>query len=331
MGVSAAFGVACAASLVLVFCARASAAELTLQGPAPASCDAIGDLPFRVERALGRPMGPAEGPHFVVSIEPAGVGFGARLEVSDTAGQRTFTALTCDELIDTVALAIALAIGAVPDAAPLEPDASAAMAAPEPVVAPALPAPGQQDTASRPEETSEPGPSFVGMGWVVADTGSLPAPGLGVAVGAALAWPALELRAIGTLLPEREGNVDTFDPASPGAEMGLITGSLLACTPVAVNLRAFALAACAGWELGRLSGRGTHVGTPHQKGTLWSAARLDLAARWALPLGSLGVELLITAAAPLTRDEFILKDIDTVYRPASVVGRASLGLGWAIE
>lgn len=329
---SAAFGVACAAaSLALAFCARARAAELTLQGPAPAGCDAVTDLPFRVERALGRPMEPAEGPHFVVSVEPARVGFGARLEVSDTAGQRTFTAPTCDELIDTVALAIALAIGALPDVAPLEPDGSTpVVATPDPALAPAPPAPGQRD-AARPEELSEPGPAFAGMAWVVADTGSLPAPGLGVAVGAELAWSALGLRAIGTLLPEREGNVDTLDPASPGGAMGLVTGSLLACTPVAVNLRAVALAACAGWELGQLSGRGTHVGMPHQKRTLWSAARLDLAARWSLPLGSLGVELLITAAAPLTRDEFILKDIDSVHRPASVVGRASVGLGWVME
>ena len=37
-------------------------------------------------------------------------------------------------------------------------------------------------------------------------------------VGVSVAWPALELRAIGTLLPEREGNVDAFDPASPGAD-----------------------------------------------------------------------------------------------------------------
>jgi hypothetical protein len=175
------------------------------------------------------------------------------------------------------------------------------------------------------------GPGFAGLAWVVADTGSLPAAGLGVAVGAELAWSSFSLRALGLLLPAQEGSVDPTDPASPGAEIGLMLGSVLGCIPIATGQHAIALDACAGWELGQLSGQGTGVQTPHQNGTLWSAARIDLSGRWTLLESGLGVELLITAAAPLTRDEFILKEIGSVYRPASVVGRAGLGLSWTLD
>jgi hypothetical protein len=159
----------------------------------------------------------------------------------------------------------------------------------------------------------------------------MPAPALGVAAGVGLAWPAFELRVLGTLLPERQQDIDPRDPASPGAEVGLVTGSAMACAPLALNASLIALRACAGWELGRLAATGTRVTTPHQTATFWSAARLDFAARWAWGTGPLGLELHLSALAPLTRNEFILEDIGSVYRPANVAGRASLGLTWSID
>ncbi len=143
-------------------------------------------------------------------------------------------------------------------------------------------------------------------------------------------WPAVQLHAVATVLPEREGNLNA-SAGSPGVSIGLLAGSALGCVPVAPLPPRLALAACAGWELGQLSGSGTHVSTPYQQRALWSAARVDLAARWQLTPSALSVEVLLTGAAPFTRNDFILKDIGSVYRPASVVGRLGLGLGLAID
>ena len=87
-------------------------------------------------------------------------------------------------------------------------------------------------------------------------------------------------------------------------------------------------AAAVGGELGQLTGTGTRVPVPHERHRPWAAARLDLAARWPLPSLPLGLELMVTLAAPLLRDDFVLKDLGTVYHPPNVLGRAGLGLGW---
>ena len=54
--------------------------------------------------------------------------------------------------------------------------------------------------------------------------------------------------------------------------------------------------------------------------------RVDLAGHWLLPDTPLALTVLATAAAPLTRDDFIIKDVGSVHRPANVVGRLGVGL-----
>jgi hypothetical protein len=329
-------GVLLKATSLLALCvacygAPAAAAEISLAQPA--ACTSEEELAFRVERTLGHPIAEAGGPRFLVHIQSTPHGFGARLQLSDesgaASGQRSLVESTCDGLVRALALAIVLAIGSRHEAPASVATATESSAAPT-----SLPPsePSAEDTVgtvlSRSDAT---GPGIVGLAWVVADTGSLPAAGLGVAVGAELVWPSFSLRALGLLLPEREGNVDRTDPASPGAEIGLALGSLLGCLSIATGQHAIQLDACAGWEVGQLAGQGTRVQTPHQNGTLWSAAHIDLSGRWPLLDAGLGVELLIMAAAPLTRDEFILREIGSVYRPASVVGRAGLGLSWTLD
>jgi hypothetical protein len=159
----------------------------------------------------------------------------------------------------------------------------------------------------------------------------LPAPGIGVAIGIAAAWPALELRGIGTWLPEREGTLATLDANAPSASIGLLAGTALACVPFAVAARDLRLVACGGWEIGQLSASGTHVSVSYRQRRLWSAARLDLAGRWAVADSSLGVELLATLAAPLTRDDFVVENAGSVHRPANVVGRLGVGLSWSFD
>jgi hypothetical protein len=194
------------------------------------------------------------------------------------------------------------------------------------------------EAASAPDAASELasddemlGPKLAVSAWLLGDTGTLPAMGWGLGVGARLGWPGFELRALGTLLPEREGTIDASDPSSPGVEIGLLAGGLLACLPLALNDAPLELSACAGGELGALSGSGTRVSTPYHQRTLWAAARFDVVGRWALPHTALAIEALITVAAPLSRDEFVLRNIGSVHRPESVLGRAGLGLCFFID
>ncbi|MEY4545737.1 MAG: hypothetical protein RL685_1932 [Pseudomonadota bacterium] len=163
----------------------------------------------------------------------------------------------------------------------------------------------------------------------MADTGSLPGAGFGVSGGAGLAWSAFELRALGLFLPPREGHSAGGNSTSSGADLSLLAGSLLACAPLSDAGRRLQLLACAGWELGQLSGIGTGVATPHERNRLWSAGRIDLDAEWLVPGSPLRLGLLFSVLVPFSRDEFILKDIGAVHQPTNVVARAGLGLGWS--
>jgi len=311
--------------------AESAAAELTLAQPAP--CISVDELSFRVSRALGQALSSVAGPQFAVAIRPSASGFQARLEISDSgsngpSGLRLLNAASCEELADSLALAIALALGprAATDERAATPEAPAAAAI-------AAPVPDAASSSAAPSSAGAPahGPQVAFQAALLGDTGSLPGAGLGGALGARLAWTAFELRAEGLLLPARETLIDADDSASPAGELGLLAGALLACTPLSDRGRALLLSACAGAELGRISGTGLRVATPHPQHAPWFAARIDLAARWPLPKLPIGLELLVTAAAPLLRDEFILKDIGPIHQPPNVIGRAGLGLGWVLE
>jgi hypothetical protein len=331
-------GAGVAASLVslaiVTFGPRANALELSFSGSAPCATD---EITFRVEKALAQPLASVAGPTFRVDIERAPIGFVGRVDVPGQAGgavessERRVTATSCDELVDTLALAIVLAIAWQRDASA----SSLAASVPPPVESTsafsgeATPpdAAGETDpNGSRAAEPSTAGPQLSAFGAMVADAGSLPALGLGVAVGVDVAWTALELRALGMLLPGADGSVDRRDPASPGAEIGLVAGALLACAPLSTRAAGATLAACVGAELGRLSGHGTRIDTSHSSTTWWAAPRADIGARWALPVSWLAIELGVTVAAPIWRDEFVLEEVGSVHRPAAVVGRATLSL-----
>jgi hypothetical protein len=315
--------------LGVVWCwaGRVEAAELVLNEPA--ACITADELSFRVERALGMPLGGAEAVQLSVHVQAEPSGFGAQLGVvrAGVRGERALHAPSCEELSESLVVAIVVAIGAEESPPPPPP------APPPPAAPPSTTAPPAAEEAPPPSAAPESGaglgPSIVGSAWMIADTGTLPAPGIGAGVGVTLGWPRLQLRAVGTLLPEREGNLNA-SAGSPGASIGLLAGSAMGCVSLGSFPSWVALAACAGWELGQLSGSGTHVSTPYQQSALWSAARLDLASRWALT-SVLSLELQLTAVAPFTRDAFILKDLGSVYRPASVLGRLGLGLGVAID
>jgi hypothetical protein len=325
----AAFGALLAAGGSL---GHAGAAELSLEQSGP--CVNLDELSFRVGRALGQPLETVGEAEFGVRIEATGAGYRAHIEARDGTGQalagaRALEARSCEELTEALALAVALAIGQ--HGAPRESVPRVAALVPSTELAVAADTPDDRPPAEMPSESHATGPALGGSAWAIGDTGTLPGLGLGAGLGIELRWPSFALRALGTLLPEREGTLPEPVPSDRGVSIGLLAAGVLACVPVAVSPAVLKLALCTGAELGELSGSGIGVSSPHHQRTLWSAVRFDADLRWALPDTPLGLDLLVTAAAPLSRDEFVLRNIGSVHRPASVVGRVGLGLSLLID
>lgn len=320
----------------------AGAAELAASGPRECA-DAV-EISFRVERAIGMPLAQAAPLAFEVVMERTTAGHIARIGVTGAAPEATrftreLSGTNCDQLVDAVSVAIALALGAAApspdgDAAPSTERASAADArsaaaaasgAPGSGAAPAHAAADAGDDESRTTAGPSAAPSL--SLWLLGDAGSLPGPSLGAALGAELGWSKLELRALGTVLFERETQLEAPASPAPGAKLALITGGLFACAAPFGSLHAtLAPFACFGAEIGRLSGVGTGVASPRRGSALWAAPIVHVGAAWAVPDTALGLAMGLAVAAPLARDEFALRDIGTVHQPPSVVGRLSVGV-----
>lgn len=323
----------------------AQAAELSVRGPA--QCPDAGELKFRVERAIGVPLVRAAPLRFDVSFEPGaspGSPYTARLEahgdeVRGAREQRVFTSGDCGELGDVVGVVIALALGSNAAAAEgvIEPGKRMERRAERtPAVAAALvAASGSAPPRDLPDASAEregaaltPALSL----WGLVDGGSLPAPALGVGLGVELRWRGLGLRALGSLLFEQHVELRGTAAPAPGADLGLALGSLSACAAPFGSLHdRVAASVCGGWEVGRLGGVGTGVQEPRRRDAWWSAPRIDAGLSWALPGTQLRLGALVTAAAPLLRDDFFLRDLGSVHRPPSVVGRLAAGVDVSFE
>jgi hypothetical protein len=334
--------VACLLAIIgSLFSAAAGAAELSAGGPAP--CPDAAELRFRVERALGMPLERAAPLHFDVHFERSARSFVAQLRVDANAAspapkQRRLEATKCSELADAVSVAIALALGAgEPASDPAWQPAPPAVVAPVaevPAVASALdtssatPAARDAPVANAELEHARWLPELSLA--VLLDSGSLPAPSWGLALGAALRTERFAVRALGTLLFDQHAKLAT-GPAAAGADLGLALGSLSLCAAPFGSLQTrFAAALCGGWELGRLSGLGTGVDSPHQRAELWSAPRVDAELSWQAPGTLLRFAAQLTLAAPLQRDDFVLGGVGTIYRPPGAVARfaAAVELGF---
>ncbi|MEO8182456.1 MAG: hypothetical protein ABI895_26770 [Deltaproteobacteria bacterium] len=317
----------------------ASAAELVAHGPA--ECADTAELSFNVERSVGMPLGSAAPLRFEVVFERAVPGYSARVSVVDAGGsrakERQLHAENCEQLADAVSVAVAIALGAAEArSAPSGlPDPVPTSAAPGPAPAPresVVPSASDGNSTSV-VRVATPASWLPSLSlWGLADVGSLPAPSFGAALGAELGWRRWQLRALGTLLFEQHTTLESPLTPPPGADLGLLTGSLLACgSPFGILARGVSGLACLGLELGRLAGAGTDVLAARQGSSLWLAPRLDLGATWSVPNSALRLGATFTVLAPLNRDEFELTGIGSVYQPPSVVGRLSFGIGLGFE
>jgi hypothetical protein len=325
---------------VLVASSPSRAAELWIA--APSACPIGDELSFRSERALGQPLESAAAVRCTVHIGRDGAEYAARLEVQvlgspQPSRTRSLRASSCDNLTETLALAISLAIAsntAEPEAVPAADesalDAAASAFAGDTGTSDAVErVHGADATPSMPARTTESSRyRFGASAAVVADAGTLPGVGMGAALGATLGIAAFELRVYGTYLAPRSVYVERSG-GSAGAEIDLRAVSLLACAPHLARASELEFGACAGAELGWLQGTGTVVGVSRSDGSSWSAARIDSEARWRLGHG-FGVDLLLSALVPWARDEFAIEGVGRVFRSGSVVGRATLGLSYTL-
>jgi len=313
---------------------QSRAAEVRLA--APSVCNVGDELSFRAERALGQPIEAAAAVRCTIHIRRESAEYAARLEVQSIGSpqpsrSRSFSAPSCEKLTDTLALAVSLAIASGASG----PTAAAGAAAPTPLAETPPPAAPVQD----PDRVDAPSPparvrtasglNFGASAALVADAGTLPGAGIGASLGMSVGLSAFDMRLLGTYLPPRGASIGAAEPRSPGAEIELLAGSVLACAPRLLGAPPLAIGACAGAEMGRLEGTGTGLAVARSGGSWWSAARADAMARWALGAG-FGLGLQLSALIPWDRDEFAVQGVGRVFRPWRVTSRATLGLSYEI-
>ncbi len=327
----------------------ANGADLNYQ--APAACPDRGELSFRITRALGKPLEDASATRFEVAVRAIPSGFGATLRVETAEGgalgtpapegglkERYLQAEDCSQLIDAVSVAVVLALGALErgaaentadraaDDAALEgsPSAASSSARDDTTSSAAVRDDPKQPTLPRSDFTTVRPGVFI---WMLGDVGSLPSAGLGAGIGAYVAWSRWRVRAHASVMFEQHVDVELPSAANPGADLGLTVGGVALCRSTDLQLGAWTLALCLGGELGRMSGRGTNVIPERSGGAVWAAPTLDGSARLDLGVGA-GLELMLGAVLPLTRNPFIIDEIGRIHQASSLAGRAALGLSW---
>lgn len=333
------FSLACAVGLLASGPSLARASDLSWSGPA--ECARSEQLVFQVERALGAALADTGQVHLQVHVARTAPTARALLRIADDAAdpaisERRLVAPDCDKLVDTLAVAITLAI----EAAAPQVDAAPAVSAPAPsaehaaversVPAASLPAPAAAPLdrpAPDADASSLPVPRATAR--LLGDVGSLPGPALGVGVGAQLAWSRWLLELTGALWGERHARLDAATP-DVGADLSLATGALAACS-LPLDEHSVSIALCAGWEMGRVSGRGTGIASPRSASGLWLAPSIEAGVTWKPGASRLGLGARFGAAAPLGQRSFYLERLGTVHEVASLVARAGLSVEVALE
>jgi hypothetical protein len=328
--------------LLQMFGWRPAAQAAELHYSAPSACPPSEELLFRINRALDKPLSDAAPSTFEVEVHAASSGYAGTLRVDGGGdgpqGERKLSAADCSQLVDALSLAIVLAIGEIetanmaaharsdPDGLPPTVETSSPVQSELPAASSTIDRAAAEDASARdPNGRARPGVSL----WMIGDIGSLPAPAFGVGLGAQLSFSSLYLRALGGVLLEQHVDLPSASSIAPGADLSLVFGNASVChAPDRAKFGRFALAGCLGWEMGRMTGRGTGVRASRTRRALWLAPSVGLEGHWALWGPSLRLDLQLSVALPLNQNEFFLSDIGDVHRPSNLVGRGAMGVSW---
>jgi hypothetical protein len=320
-----------------------SAAASDLSWSGPADCAHSEQLLFQVERALGAPLAVTGNVHLQVHVARTAPDARALLRIEDEAvdpalSERSLVAPDCEKLVDTLAVAITLALEAAarpqpapPSPLPTLPSSIPSARPPAAMTSSSRPAEANDAAVSEPASLIRSGPIVRVVARLLGDVGSLPSPAFGVGLGGQLGWSRLQLELFGTLWSEQHTRVDVSGLPEAGADMRLVTGTLAVCsTPLGADPSPWVLALCLGWEMGRLSGLGTGISAPRHANGPWIAPEARVGLTWR-PARNLGLGAQLGAATPFERGEFYLDRLGTVHQPASVLARAGLSVEIAFE
>lgn len=306
----------------------ARSAELTWV--APTSCPTQSEVELEIEKLLRAPLGDFDAGSFDARVRPADPGFVARLELRgdhDSRAVRGFQADSCNELVDILALSVALSLGLANSPGSLLPQkGKAGTVEPTQEATSSLEVPLEERSPQDDKSLQPNGPGSALLLSLTGDTGSLPGPALGLTAGLELAWPEIQLRLAGSWFAPRFKAVDATVSQSVGAELGLWAISLQACSPVNARTASLPLSLCGALEVGRLVGRGIGISTPRSSQSPWTALRLDLESEFQPVASSIRYFAGVGIGAPLVRNEFQLRAIGTVFKPDHLIGRAHLGV-----
>jgi hypothetical protein len=275
----------------------------------------------RLERLLSRTeLGPER---LVVDANVVPDAEGFRLELSTGYGkqrsQRSIRAASCGDLADAAAVILALLIDPTLRSEATAPNQATELSVPNQRPSPRVP-------SAPPAPLREPGVRrrWAALAGPLLDFGSLPttAPGLELGGFAGLGRVGVGLTAVWLPFSQRQVVEASAERPAKGGTFSLLAGHLRACYRFSPGIP---LAGCAEAELGVLRGQGFGTAADSDRNVLWAAAGPGLEA--ALPLAS-WVVLRGGASALLClrRPEFVLDNVDKVYRPQLVPIRLALGL-----
>jgi hypothetical protein len=313
-----------ATSAVAALCLAAPLRAAEMSWNAPADCQRADAVSGQVERQIGRPLSEVDAPSFQVAITHKGDRWQLELvTLAPAPSSRTLEGPSCVAVTDAAGVAMALAISASAESARgAPPESTAPGVAPAP--APLTAAPPAAPTPTPPERAEPAAPSagarlgaVVGLSAAV-DSATLPAPVLGLGVGAGLRLAPLRVEAQG--LAFAPSTLRLVDRQS--AEFTLFAGALLGCFEA--PLPSVVVLGCAGAELGRIAGEGRGVTDPQLGSALWQAARVEGGVELP-PADGLRFTARFGVGVPFNRPDFQL-DGNTVHRPAAMTLRVTVGL-----
>ena len=269
----------------------------------------------QVEKLVGQSLAEIDWIDFEVEVA-VGEGGAYRLVLRTLAEgsaprEREIVGASCNEVTDAVSVAIALTISERERAAEPEPIGERPSPPPSP------------DAVSVPEAASQPAAPepphvAIGAGLLVA-SGALPSLAPGAQVTGALEWKALRIGVFLAVLVPQEAQL----PDDRGGTFDLVLGGVDLCAKP--ELATLHLVACAGFELGRMGGRGDNVADPRLGDAGWYAPRVELGVGFGVA-DPLRVWLRGGVAVPLSRPEFLLDETDRVHQASNMSFRGLLAV-----
>lgn len=331
--------------LLLPFAASAeqSPAPIALSWSAPDECPSRDRVIRQLETVLSH-SDRARAPVMArasITREPTGFRLQMWIGSEEPLLQRTLYATSCVDLADAAALILALQIDPETSASPeleelASPPPTAASAqkslAPAGDSKPERPvSSGPRGAPTGPEDASPAAPqvSALATSWGLlagpsVEFGALPYAAPGLALGAQVQVERLTFALIGSWFPHSQREVAPAEAGQPakGGTFSLALGAFRTCYEL---LDGATLAACADVEFGVLGAHGYGTRTDSERKVLWAALGPGLEA--GLPVSSrLEVRAALDGHFSLQRPEFVLENVDSIYRPRAATLRLSLGL-----